>query len=139
MKEYGEDFWIDTMRFFTTIALLGIIIVGGAIGYFISRAVSNQVIFVIAIVVSIIVGILTVGFVMVFLNMATDIKITKEYLMENGRKWIPGRTYSRPSNKSAVTSVSIPVGSTKCTQCGSEFIKSGDNFCDSCGGIIVWT
>jgi len=129
---HGKDFWIDTLRLFTRITFIVIIIVGVIIGYNVSYAGRYPLYFVIPVAVSIIVGILTVGFVMVFLNMAMDIRITREYLVENGGKWIPVATNSQQSNKATVASVSKPVNSTKCKQCNNE-LKSGEKFCASCG------
>ena len=94
-KVYGEGFWIGNMQTFANILFLVIILSGVAIGYSVSNAGSDPVYFVIPIVISILIGILTVGFVKVFLNMASDIRTIRAYLIENGEKWIPGQTYSQ--------------------------------------------
>jgi uncharacterized membrane protein len=51
-------------------------------GYEFSQMTGNHFIFFISLAVTILIAIFTVGFLMVFLNMATDIRIIRRYLTE---------------------------------------------------------
>lgn len=122
-KTLGKDFWIDNLRQFFKL-LFVIIVIGGVIGGVVVRdwiwSMSPQrdvslglAVIIGSLIVSCMIGVLSVGFAMVFLNLATDtrinreyltqmaadIKTIKKYLTENREKRIPVKVQSQQSSK----------------------------------------
>ena len=82
----GKDFWIDNLRAFARLTFLGCIISGMIIGYLVSGGGRDRILFIVIIAIGVIVGTISIGFIMVFLNMATDIRIIREYLIKDQPK-----------------------------------------------------
>ena len=164
MQKYGEGFWIGCLKFFLEILFLGNIAIGVVMGFRIEELLGAQfgvqvqdpimqwLLFFAPTIIAVIFGIFALGFLMVYLNMAADmriarrylteiiavdIRIVKEYLAENREKGIPVKDNVQQASKPVVTPVSVPVteSSITCKQCGIK-LNPGDNFCSSCGTKI---